>query len=310
MRGVFIIAPLFILIVLGVILGRTKFLKPEDKEVFSKLLYWIVLPALLFRTTYNAGGGIWEHKNLFISSYLAMIALPVLAYLISRFITHRSDRKGQALSTMVSARTNNMYLGLPVAVLALGDAGMELGSIYLAIVMPAYNIISILSGEIVLSGTVSAKMIKSLSVKIVKNPLIMASIIGLLFCQIGIPVHDVFLRSMKLLADMATGVALIALGMSLEFDDLLDAVRNTWADVAIKLVLHPAVSLLLFLIWPVDTQMAQTVVLITAMPTAVNSFIIAAGMGMDGKRACQIVAMTTVLSAVTIPLWIYALGLS
>lgn len=309
MKGVLIIAPLFILIGLGVVLKHVKFLRKSDADVFSKLLYYIVLPALLFRTTYNAGGDIWAHGNLFLASYIAMIALPVIAFCITHYATLRGDRKGQALSAMVSARTNNMYLGLPVAVLAMGEIGNQCGAIYLAIVMPAYNIISIMSGEIVLSGKISPEMIKSLGKKIVRNPLIMSSILGLLLCQVGVPVPGVLLESMKLLANMATGVALIALGMNLEFDDMLGAFKRTWIDVLIKLGLHPLVQLALFWIFPVEREMLQAVVLITSMPVAVNSFIIAKGMGMDETKASQIVAMSTMFAAVSIPIWIFVLGL-
>ena len=308
-KGLYVIAPLFIVIVLGMALRGTGFLNRNDRDRLTNLLYWIVLPALLFRTTYMSGTEIWHHRNLFLASYGTLFLVPLMAFLISHFLTHRGDRKKQAFSTMAAARANNVYLGLPTAALALGVQGMESASIYLAITIPGFNLITILWGEIVLSGALSPAMLRSLAIKMIKNPLVASSLLGLLCAQFRVPIPEIALVSMKLISDMATGIALICLGMSLELPDIPNAIRRTWHDVLIKLALHPAVAFGLFFIWPVPEIMMQTAVLITAMPTAVNCFIIAGGMGLDEQYACETVAITTVMATVSIPLWIAFLGI-
>ena len=309
MNGLLIIAPLFIVIVLGMLLRHTGFLNQNDRARLTSMLYWIVLPALLFRTTYTSGTEIWHHRNLFLATYSTLLLVPLMAFLISHFITHRGDRKKQAFSTMAAARANNVYLGLPAAVLAMGASGMEASSIYLAITIPGFNLITILWGEIVLSGALSFTMFRALAAKIIRNPLVASSLLGLLCAQIRIPIPETVLVSMKLVADMATGIALICLGMSLELPDIPNAIKRTWHDVLIKLLLHPAVAWAFFLVWPVPETMMQTAVLITAMPTAVNCFIIAGGMGLDEQYACDTVAITTILAPITIPLWVAFLGI-
>lgn len=308
MKGLMIIAPLILVIVLGMVLRTTGFFDKRDRERLTKLLYWIVLPALLFRTTYLSGSGIAQQKNLFLSTYAAMLLLPLVALLIARFLIHRHDVKLQAFSAMASIRANNMYLGLPAATLALGDVGAEAAAIYLAICLPGLNLVSILWGEAVQSGGLSPKTLKTMSGKIFKNPLIVFCIAGLLFAQLRIPLPDFFLMSLKLVADMATGVALIALGMSLELPNLWRAFKRTWHDSLIKLILHPAFSWGFMLLWPVSTEVFRAAIIISSMPTAVNTFIIAGGMGLDEQYACETVAVTTVLAPITIPLWVLLLG--
>jgi predicted permease len=256
-----------------------------------------------------SGTEIWRHRNLFLATYSTLIIVPLIAFLIARFLTHKGDRKNQALAAMGSARANNVYLGMPAAALALGAPGMEAASIYIAITLPGYNLFSILWGEVVISGSLSFATLRAFTARVMKNPLVASSMLGLLCAQLRLPIPETALVSMKLVADMATGIALICLGMSLELSCILSAIRRTWHDASIKLLLHPAVAWGLFLVWPVPEIMMQTAVLITSMPTAVNTFIIAAGMGLDERYAYETVAVTTLFAMITIPLWSAFLGI-
>lgn len=297
------------IILLGVALKRFGFWVNNEKNVLTRLLYWIVLPALLFRTTYTYGTGIGRFGGLAVSTYASLIIAPLVAFIMARTITHRNDRKYQALTTMMSARSNNLYLGLPAAVLAMGQTGAELGSIYLAIAMPGYNLITILWGQVVLSGSLSIRSISEFGKKIISNPLIASSILGIACAQIGLAIPDTILTSLKLLADMSTGVALLALGASLELEDTFGAIKRTWPDIVFKLIIHPVLAVIFMLMCSVESDMLKVTALITAMPTAVNCFIIAGGMGMDEKYACETVALSTLFSAITIPAWVFVLGI-
>lgn len=307
MTGLAIIAPLVLVVFLGGALRATRFLNDADRERLTKLLYWIVLPALLFRTTYLAGGDLSQHKNLFLATYGTYFIVPLVALGISVFL-HKGDRKMLALSAMASARANNLYLGMPAVILALGDKGLETASIYMAIALPGYNLVSIMWGEAIISGGLTRRAFGSMVSRVSKNPLIAFSILGLLCAQLRIPIPQIFLISMQLVGNMATGIALIALGMSLELRGVPAALKRTWPDVLVKLFLHPAIVWGFLLIWPVPKAYFQTAMIISAMPTAINTFILAGGMGMDEQYACELVAMTTVLAPISIPIWVALIG--
>lgn len=307
MTGFSIIAPLVLVVILGIALKQIGFLVDSDRERLTRLLYWIVLPALLFRTTYLAGGDLSQHKNLFLATYSTYFVVPLFALVIARFF-RKQDRRMQALSAMSSARANNLYLGMPAVILALGDKGLEASSVYMAIALPGYNLVSIMWGEAILTGGLSARAFRAMVSRVVKNPLIAFSVLGLVCAQLRVPIPQTFLVSMQLVGNMATGIALISLGMSLDLRGVPAALRRTWADVFVKLFVHPAIVWAFLLIWPVPEAYFQAAMIISAMPTAINTFILAGGMGMDEVYACELVAMTTVLAPITIPIWVALIG--
>ena len=63
------------------------------------------------------------------------------------------------------------------------------------------------------------------------------------------------------------------------------------------------------LLLPVDDGLLKVTVMLSSMPCAVNCFIIAKGMGMDGEYTADLVAATTLLGIISIPAWAYALGI-
>ena len=296
-------------ILLGAGLKAKKFLNDDDRGRFTKLLYWVVLPCLLFRSIYIAGGDVGLHKNVFYAVYASFLVVPIVAVLMTCFI-HGPVRKRLALSAMVSIRSNNVYLGMPAVVLALGDRGAAAASIFLAISLPGYNLISVFWGEILSSGGMSLKPIITTGKKLFTNPLIVSSLTALACAQAGIRIPGTLLETMKLVGGMATGLALLSLGIGLEVKSLPSALRRVWSDVLIKLIVYPASVWLFLLVWPVSEIMFQTAVLISAMPTAVNTFILAKEMGMDDGYAAEIVAVSTTLAAVSIPIWAFLLGIT
>ena len=309
MKGILIVAPLVLVCVVGMALRASGFLKIQARDTLTRVLYWIVLPPLLFRTTYLAGNGELPEKNLFIAAYGVMFTVPLIALAISSLLTHKNDRVRQALATMASARANNVYLGLPACALALGSEGTEAASLYLAVTLPGYNLISIMWGEIVLSGGLNIRTLHRRVLSVIKNPMVVSCILGLSAAGLKIPVPETLLTYMKIISDMATGIALIALGTSLELSDILPALRHAWHDALIKLALHPAVTWLFFSIWPSPEIFFRAAMIVASMPTAVNTFIVAGGMGLDEQYACEIVAVSTCLAPISIPVWIALLGI-
>ena len=90
---------------------------------------------------------------------------------------------------------------------------------------------------------------------------------------------------------------------------VFDIIRRTWFDIIIKLAVNPLIMWWALLLLPVDDGLLKVTVMLSSMPCAVNCFIIAKGMGMDGEYTADLVAATTLLGIISIPAWAYALGI-
>jgi hypothetical protein len=303
MAGLSAVIPLLLTILLGWSLRRRDYLKEETTQQLLWLLYWVSLPALLFRRTVAVGAETLLNGNLFLVIHIAFFFMPPLAWLLARLCGESRSRS--AVSTLVSIRSNNVYMGLPVVALALGPDGVAALSLYLAMGLFSYNLLSIGWAQIVLSGGLSRKDLVETARSVLRNPLFLACFAGIGAAFLGLKELPLWLDSfLKILSDLATALALIALGASLRIGRPLAVLRSAWRDVLIRLFLHPALMVGLFRLFPVEPVLASAVVLATAMPAAVNNFIVAKGMDMDSEYAGEVVAATTVLSLITIPLWI------
>ena len=313
MYGFFLVLPLLIIILTGNRLRARGFYSAEDVAALMKTLFYVILPPLLFRTSYIAGRDAQSQPNLFYATTLCFLLTMLFAYFAARFAVHRGNLRRIATAVLASFRGNNVYLGLPVIQLAMGDKGMSEAAVYLAVTAVSFQLLSVAAGEMVLYGRLTLSGVCSMLKRLFTNPLILSCIAGLGASMAGIPIHFVLDETMKLMGNAATAVALLALGGSLDLSRMsavVRIVRETWFDVLVKLALNPALMYLMLYFFPVSDDMRKVTVMLSAMPTAVNCFILARGMGMDGEYAADLVAATTLLCVAAIPLWAHILHMA
>lgn len=307
MQGIAMVLPLAIVMALGYEARRRGVLEGQTLKNLNALVYWIAIPALLFRTTLRVGEETFSNPSVFLAVYVYLAVGPLLAWLLS--LLWKQERKQLATSVMVSVRGNNIFMGVPAISVALGEPGLEALSIFLAISLVGINVIPLAWGRLALSGGLSGRAIGHTLKELVKNPVVVSCVAGITAAQLGVGELPRWLdAALGMLAEIAPGLALLAIGATLDVGRFVRGLCDTWRDVAFKLLLAPAFMWLLVTIWPVHGMMQTVVVLVAAMPSAVNNFILAGGMGMDAPHAGEVIAATTMLSMVTLPLWLLLLG--
>ncbi len=312
MFGFLLVMPLVIIIAMGNILKRRGFYSAADIAALSKTLYWVILPLLLFRTTYISGTEVLTQPNLLISVNVCYIATIALSWGGAAFFAHKGDIRRVAVSVFSDFRSNNIYLGFPVVQLAMGETGLHLASIYIAVSTIFFQVLSIGAGELALNGRLTAKSFAAMGRRLGKNPLVISCVAGVLAALAHVPIHFVLDETMKLVSGAATAVALLALGGTLDISRMsrvVEIIRRTWFDIIIKIIVNPLLMWGALILFPVDSELLKVTVMLSSMPCAVNCFIIAKSMGMDGEYAADLVASTTLLGILSIPAWAYALGI-
>ena len=309
MHSFLIILPIALVIGVGAVLRRAGFLDDRAVIAVNRLVYWVAIPALLVRLTMKAEPSMFADVNLIVATHVFFLIAPPIGWGLARLLT--ADRRRLAVSALGSIRSNNVFMGVPAVALALGAPGVEVVSVFFALSFIGYQILSISYGQLALSGGLSFRSLARVVERLLRSPFIQACVAGIALSITGVHTFPRWLdEPVRILADMGTGLALLSLGASLQFGRLFGSMAEMRMDLFYKLVGCPALMLLCFRVWPTTAIVMDTVILLTAMPIAVNTFILAQGMGMDDGYAGRLIAMSTLCSVFTIPLWILTLGIS
>ena len=307
MFGLFLVLPLMLIIITGNLLRSRGFYSERDIKTLTKTLYWVILPPLLIRTTFISGREVFVQINLLIGLTLAYILTIGIAAAGSVFIYHRGNPSRIAVSVFSSIRANNIYLGFPVIMLAMGEAGLKDASIYIAVSTISFQVISIMAGEVALSGKFSLTGLGGILKRLIVNPLIISCALGIGLALTGLHALPMVLdETMKLMGGAATAIALLALGGTLDLsriNSIYNMIKTTWHDCLIKLVIHPLILWTLLQALSIPEPLLKITVMLSSMPSAVNCFIMAKEMNMDADYAADLVAATTVLGIISIPVW-------
>lgn len=211
-----------------------------------------------------------------------------------------NSRRGVMIQA--SFRSNFLLLGMPLLQELCPGADLATASIMLVIVVPCFNALAVVTLE-----TFSRKQIdvRQILLGIARNPLIIASVIGLLTNFSGLHLPDCLENPVSQLGASASPVALLLLGAQFEVRDVRLHRRNLAVCAALRLLVYPAIALPLAALAGLRGPEFAVLISVFATPTAVSSFSMAAQMGGDPDLAASAVTVTTLLSAATMFLWIF-----
>ena len=300
-----VVFPMFFLMMLGVILKRIKMVDERSLTVMNSLIFRVFMSTLLFLSVYNiADLSAFSAKNLklMLYTFVSILVVLVLAWLI--FVRLIADKKRLAVMIQGVYRGNFILFGLAIAGSLYGDAGLGIVSILTVVTIPTFNILAVIILEYYSGKEISRKkLIKQVS----KNPLVIATVIGILFLASGIKLPKPIYKSLNDISKIATPLAFIVLGAELKFGNMLKNMKYLIFVDFLKLVVNPLISISIGKM--LGFQGAEIVALLamTACPTAVSSFTMAKEMNVDGDLAGEIVATTSLVSIATIFCWILIL---
>ena len=297
-----VVLPLLLCISLGYFLNRIGMITEALRKGMNTLCFKVFLPFYLFNSIVRTDVSTAFNGMLMVYCCVAMIAwFAVLMVLIPRF--EKDDpKRGSLIQGMF--RSNFALFGLPMAESLCGVEKMGPTSLLIGVCVPLVNILAVITLETFRGGKPSAR---KMLLGIAKNPLIIASAIGVAFNLLGLKLPAAVNETLIDLGNVATPLSLVALGASFTFASASRYRRHLALGVTGKLVICPLIMVSLGVLLGLRAEMLVPVLIFFAAPTAISSYPMAQQMDADGELAASLVVFTSALSILTIFLWVFAL---
>lgn len=296
-------APVFLILSLGVVLKYRGQLNDGFLQVSSSLVFNICLPILMFIAIIDRKVDIYAHLSLVVFCVAASVVVFIVFWLISFRSIAAVDR---GVVVQGAFRSNLGVVGLALCINAFGSEGLAIAVIILAVVTPVFNILSVYALNHALNPDRPFSFVKT-GLDILKNPLILAIILAMLFGQLDLTLPKVLYDAGSYLARMTLPLALIVIGGSLSLRELKNSrFELTWAVLA-KLIVMPMMVVIPAYLAGFDGVVLGCILLMFASPTAAASFVMVRLIGGNFLLASNIIVFSTILSAVTISLLLYML---
>jgi malonate transporter len=296
-----LVLPFFGLIFLGFVVARLVRQPLEALGWMNVFIVYVALPALFFQLLSRTPiEKLTEWGYIFgtvFSTYVMFALMFAGSAVLSRGEIAESTIKGLA-----AAYGNIGYMGPGIALLAFGeDAAVPVALIFCFENIMHFAIapmmMALSGGERRSPGALALEVAR----KIALHPFIIATVVGVSAAALHVTPPEPVTRLLEMLARAAAPCALFAMGVTLALRPLKRVPAALAPIAAIKLVLHPVVCfVMLSVVGDFDPVWVYTAVLLAALPTATNVFVIAQQYGVWVERASASVLITTVLSVFTV----------
>ena len=297
-----LISPVFILIVLGNLLRRIGVPEFSFWHLSDKLIYWILIPALLFHHVSQI-----TLSSTMITPYAVVILSGLFVVITLSFITGKLFGYTPQIwtSVMQGASRHNAFIALAIAGSLFGDEGLALGAIFMVILIPVINIvivstmISTLSQEV---GSNSRANIFDVLYELIKNPFILAIVIGLFVSFVDAERIVIIHETTGLLGSAALPIMLLSIGANIKIREISLTITPIIIANILKLLIFPII--VFFVAKSMNLSQFETTiaVIFAAVPTAASSYSLAKQYGGDAQLMTSIITIQVALSFITIPI--------
>ncbi|NWB53345.1 AEC family transporter [Pseudomonas sp. F8002] len=302
-----VILPVFSLILAGFACRRLGLLGPNAASEINRMVVWLCLPSLLFEAMATV---VWEQiwQPGFIITYgLSTIGLFVIT------LGWRLRRTGSLIDASVqglsASYANTGYMGIPLCLLVFGKSGMEPALISCLVVICLLFSISVICIEVGLQGEKNLiKAVGKVSLALIKNPIVVAPMLGGLWTTTGQELPASFHQLLKMLSAATGPCALISLGLFLAHRHKGKSERGIGL-VVIKLIAHPLVTWVLAIyVFHLPLMWAQAALLLSALPTGTGPFMLAEFYQREASLVSNAILISTLGSLITLSACIYFVG--
>ena len=300
------IIPIFTVIILGWFASVRGFIPPEFLGPANRLVYYIAIPAMIFRSISRSSFTSQFDLKVLVITLLSILVIFGFAWCAGLITRIRQEQMSAFVQD--SFHGNLGYIGLAVAYYFLGTEGLTRASIIAGFMMILQNLLAV-TVLATYSGDKSVKEDKwNIALRIMRNPIILSVIAGMIFSISNIKMPLVIDRSIDILSGLALPMALLIIGGSLSFKLMRLNMLSVISTGIIKLVLLPGLGFLLFSLSGIASVDYLPGLILLASPTATVTYVMAKEMNGDTDFAVAAISTSTLMSAVTFTVWLNIAG--
>lgn len=280
-----------VMILLGVLLKQINFLKQSDRDLLSKIVLYIALPAMIFINLKDAD----ISSNMIYLPVLGIITSCLLLVIAYAYCRLNNYSKRTTWTIMIAASIMNTgFIGFPVSLGVFGNEGF-LHAVFFDLST---------SSLVVAYGIILAKEFGGDRREVLKKAVsfmpIWGVIFGLIFNFFNIPLFYVAENVIDYFGQATIPLIMLSLGLSLDFKNVGENIKDSLAVSVIKLVIAPAIIFILLLALNIKGMAFNIAILEAGMSTAGNALVLAIEYGLDADLMGSMIFTNVVLSVFTL----------
>lgn len=281
---------MFLYMAIGGLLFKKGLITKEGSKSLANLLLYVVLPCVVVKSFCVARTP--ERVSGLLVSFLAAFGILLLAMAVSHLLFKKNP-----IDDFGAAFSNAGFMGFPLVAAVQSSEAIFYAAGFVALL----NALQWTYGQSLISGDPSYRSPKA----ILKNPLVLSLLLGILIFCFELPVPAIASDLLAALAALNAPLAMVILGVYLAQTDARTLFNDPhlYVVAAARLVLIPLLTILVLKLLPAQyAAIATTLVIVAAAPIGSNVAVYAQKLGKDYAYAVRGVCLSTLLSAITMPL--------
>ena len=300
MRDAELLLPDFSLILIGYLLCRHTALNRPLWLAVEKLVYFFLFPVFLFQSIVRTPLGLHAASAL-IGAGLGLMACGIaLAWALPHLpgLRRAIELRDHAASAQIAFRFNS-FIGLAVAERALGTPGVQMMAVLIGVSVPLANLAAV--------WPMARHGERSFAFEIVRNPLIIATALGLAANLAGLGPPAWLQPTLSRIGASSIALGLLAAGAGMQLQSLARGKALGAGVLAIRHLLQPLAAWLLARALHLSAPQTTALLIFSALPTSSSGYVLAARMGYNGALVAGLVTLSTLLGLLSLP-WALALA--
>lgn len=299
--------PVFITILVGSVLRGTSFIGDNEWRAVDHICYYVLFPAIIVKEIAGANFTGLPVARMAIALMVGVVAMSIFLLLMRRPLATFLKLNGPQFSSLFQGATRwHTFIALAIVPPLFGVESLALAAVAAAAMTPLLNVINVAVLGVYAAG--KPPQPKVLLLAIIKNPFVLSCVVGILFHSLGLVPPKLLLDVLDIIGKGALGLALLAAGAGLRFEELRATGATAALATALKLAVMPLLVFILTTFLGVSGTAQHVAVICAAVPTGSGAYVLARQMGGDAPLVASILTLQVIVAALTLPVITTLLG--